>query len=105
MSIVNGAVPPYVVKSVTPDSVRTSTSRTVRPLSVPAGRPSSSIAASAMISGERECSRLSWPPSRFPTAAVAIIVCGHRQLLEMGRFACSAAMPNAASVIPYLASM
>jgi hypothetical protein len=57
-----------------------------------------------MISGDRALRDASSPPSRFATAAVEIVVCGHRQLARTPRSANSAAKPRVSSVMPYLDS-
>ncbi len=58
-----------------------------------------------MISGLRALFAAASPPSRFTTAAVAIVVCGHRQLARTPESANSAAKPSVSSVMPYLESM
>ena len=58
-----------------------------------------------MISGRRDRAIAASPPSRFWTAAVAMIVRGHNVFDATPSAFSSAAKPSAASVIPYLASM
>jgi hypothetical protein len=45
------------------------------------------------------------PPSRLTTAAVAIVVCGHRQFAATPSSANSAAQPRVSSVMPHFDSM
>jgi hypothetical protein len=66
------------------------------------GRRRISTAASAMISGVRELAAAAGPPSRFMTTAVAIRVCGHKQLAATPASAYSAAQPRVSSVMAYL---
>lgn len=70
-----------------------------------AGRPRTVTAASAMICGDRERDAASAPPSRLTTAAVAIVVCGQRQLAAMPSSANSAAQPRVSRVMPYFDSV
>ena len=66
---------------------------------VVAGAPASEI------SGVREAVITRSPPSRFCTAAVAMVVRGHSVFAAMPSPANSAARPSVASVIPYFASV
>ncbi len=56
-----------------------------------------------MISGVRALAIASSPPSRFWTAAVAMIVRGHRELKAMPSSLNSSAMPSVHMLIPNLA--
>ena len=58
-----------------------------------------------MISGVRARAIASSPPSRFCTAAVAMIVRGQRQLAPMPASASSAATPSVIIVMPILESV
>src|SRR5947207_2698566 len=60
-------------------------------------------AASATISGFREADMLDAPPSRFITAAVAIMVRGQRAFTAMPCGRSSSAIPRTHMLIPYFA--
>ena len=67
------------------------------------GRVTIACAASAKISGLRERAIASSPPSRFCTAAVAMIVRGHSALKAMPSSRNSSAMPSVHMLMPYFA--
>ncbi len=60
-------------------------------------------AASAMISGLRDLAIAASPPSRFCTAAVAMIVRGQSEFAAMPSSLSSSASPSVQMLIPYLA--
>src|SRR5699024_6174392 len=76
-----------------------------RPVASSGGRLRTSAAASAMISGLRAARMPSSPPTTFCTAAVAMRVCGHRQLAAVPSCRCCSAKPCVSIVIPYLLSV
>src|SRR5687768_9604830 len=59
-------------------------------------------AASDTISGLRLCFTSSSPPSRFCTAAVAIVVFGHNAFTDILNLFSSADKPSTIILIPYL---
>src|SRR5699024_10781135 len=92
----------YLAKSVTPASSNTSSHSTVRPAYRPGSAVNTTWAASEYTSGVRERSYIVVPPSAYCTAAVWMVVFGHRQVA--GMLFC-APTPSAARLIPYLAIM
>jgi len=56
-----------------------------------------------MIAGVREPASASSPPSRLATAAVAIVVRGHREFAAIPASRSSSANPRVTRLIPYLA--
>ena len=88
-----------------PASASTSSSMKVLPLVERGSRTRTAWAASATISGVRARAIASSPPSRFCTAAVAMIVRGQRQFAPMPASASSAATPSVIIVIPIFESV
>ena len=89
--------------SVIPSSARTSSARKRLPVHSRLGRVTIACAASATSSGLRERAIASSPPSRFCTAAVAMMVRGHRALKAMPSSRNSSAIPIVHMLIPYFA--
>src|SRR5699024_2468583 len=94
----------YLLRSVTPWAVNTSSSMKKLPLVVVLGFVRIVCAASATISGVRE-----WPASSEPTtfrmAAVSIVVRGHNEFAAIPSSASSAARPTVTRLIEYLAML
>src|SRR3989442_12957579 len=67
------------------------------------GRVKIACAASATMRGSRERRTDSSPPSRLRTAAVAMVVRGHRELAAMPYSLNSSAKPRVQRLMPYLA--
>jgi hypothetical protein len=88
-----------------PASASTSSSMKALPVQERGSRTRMAWAASATISGVRARLIASSPPSRFWTAAVAMMVRGQRQLAPIPASASSAASPSVIIVMPILESV
>ena len=76
-----------------------------RPVHARLGRVRIAYAASATMRGSREVRIASSPPSKFRTAAVAIVVRGHRELAATPYVLNSSAKPSVHMLMPYFAML